>query len=240
MEKMHLIPVIHLENGQAVIEDQVKGERFYTDPVDLAVELDELGFDEILIIDDEGDKKGEFSSFDLIYEMADLTKFEIIVKGGIRSIATLAKAFEAGAARAMLTTLSITDAELISQMIDIFGSNSLIISMELKNGELVYENRQNSSELQIEHIIDLYVALGIDFFSIQLLNDLGQKLNLDAHFYDKVLDHFPRIRLYAGEGLDNSDQFEELEKAGLRGAFLGDEFYTNGDLFKGLRKYLLS
>lgn len=240
MEKLHLIPVIHLENGQAVIEDHTKGERFYTDPVDLAVELDDLGFDELLIVDEDGDKKGEFSAYDLVYEIADLTQFEIIVKGGIRSFSSLGKAFEAGAARAMLTTLSITNAELISQMIDVYGSNSLIIAMELKDAELVYENKQNISELHIEHIIDMFSSLGMDFFSIQVLDDLGKKLNLDSAFYDKVLDHFPRIRLYAGEGLDNSDQFEELEKAGLRGAFLGDEFYTNADLFAGLKKYLLS
>lgn len=240
MEKLQLIPVIHIENGQALIEDQIKGERFYTDPVDLAVELDELGFDEVLIVDDDGDKKGEFSIFELIYEIAGYTQFQIIVKGGIRSFASIERAFEVGASRVMLSTLPITDAELVSQMIDVYGSNSLIIAMEIKNGELVYENKQNISELHIEHIIDMFTALGMDFFSIQILNDLGRKQNLESDFFDKVMDHFPRIRLYGGEGLNNSDQFESLEKAGLKGAFLGDEFYTNETLFAGLRKYLLN
>jgi len=40
MEKMHLVPVIHLVDGQALIENKKTGEKLLTDPVDFAVELD--------------------------------------------------------------------------------------------------------------------------------------------------------------------------------------------------------
>lgn len=238
MEKLHLVPVIHLEDGQAIIENKESGERLLTDPVDLAVELDELGFDELLLIDNDGEEKGEFSAYDLLYEMAGLTSFEIIAKGGLRSFEAISKTFEAGAARCMLNSLSISDPEKLTQLIDAYGSNSFIVEMDLMNDTLVYNNKKDSSDKILEEIIGLYSALGVDRFTLQNFDDLGEKLSPDPSFYDKVISMYPRIRLYAGEGIDNTKEFLEFENAGLKGMYLGDEFYTNADLFTGMKKYL--
>lgn len=240
MEKLHLVPVIHLVEGQALIENKKTGEKLLTDPVDLAVELDELDFDELLLIDDEGDAKGEFSAYDLLYEMEGYTQFEIIAKGGLRDFDAIGKAFEAGASRVHLTSLSISDPEKITQMIDAYGSNSFIIGMDLKNDALVYKNKQEESDVAIEHIIDMYSALGIDRYSLRMIDDIGKYLNPDPSFLDNIVSAYPRIRLYAGEGLDNTSQFKEFEQAGIKGMFLGDDFYTNEDLFRGLKKYLIN
>ena len=48
---------------------------------------------------------------------------------------------------------------------------------------------------------------------------------------------FPRVGLYAGEGLDKADRFLDFENIGLRGMFLGDEFYTDEALFRGMKEY---
>ena len=238
MEKLKLVPVIHLEGGQAIIENKEEGERFLTDPVDLAVELDELGFEELLLIDDDGEDKGEFSAFDLLYEIAGYTSFEIIAKGGLRSFESIAKVFEAGASRCVLTSLSISDPEMITQLIDAYGSNSFIIEMDLMNDVLVYNNKKDSSDRMMEDLIELYSALGIDRFTLQTFDESANKSKPDPVFYDKVISAFPRIRLYSGEGIDNTDEFLEFENAGIKGMYLGDEFYTHADLFTGMKKYL--
>lgn len=239
MEKLHLVPVIHLVDGNALIENKSTGEKLFTDPVDLAVELDELNFDEVLLIDDDGDSKGQFSAYDLLYEMEGYTQFEIIAKGGLRDFDSIGKAFEAGASRVHLTSLSISDPEKITQMIDAYGSNSFIIGMDLQNEALVYKNKQEKSDVAIEHIIDMFTALGVDRYSLRMVDDIGKYLTPDAAFLDNIISAYPRIRLYAGEGLDNTSQFEEFEKSGIKGMFLGDEFYTNEDLFRGLKNYLI-
>ena len=239
MEKLHLVPVIHLVEGQALIENKSTGEKFFTDPVDLAVELDELNFDELLLIDNDGDSTGKFSSFDLLYEIEGYTQGEIIVKGGLRDFDGIGKAFEAGASRVHLTSLSISNPEMVTQLIDVYGSNSFIIGMDLKEDALFYNNKQEKSDVAIEHIIDMFSALGIDRYSLRMINDIGKYLIPDPLFLDKIVSAYPRIRLYAGEGLDNASQFEEFEHAGIKGMFLGDAFYTDEDLFRGLKKYLI-
>jgi phosphoribosylformimino-5-aminoimidazole carboxamide ribotide isomerase len=238
MEKLHLVPVIHLEKGNAFIIDRKSGEKIFTDPVDLAVELNEIGFDELLLIDNTGEEKGEFSAYDLAYEIADYTSFEITAKGGLRSFDSIAKIFEIGIARAMLTSLSIMDPEKIVQLVDAYGSNSFIIGMDLLEDALVYKRKKESSDMPIEQIIELYSSMGIDRFTISQFDSTFQKTSPDLSFYTRVMDIYPRIRLYAGEGIADVSQFLEFENIGLKGMFLGDEFYTNEDLFKGLKKYL--
>jgi phosphoribosylformimino-5-aminoimidazole carboxamide ribonucleotide (ProFAR) isomerase len=238
MEKLHLVPVIHLVDGNALIENKKTGEKMFTDPVDLAVELDELGFDELLLIDDIGEEKGHFSAYDLAYEIADYTSFEITAKGGLRSFDSIAKIFETGIARAMLTSLAISDPEMVGQLIDAYGSNSFIIGMDFLNDSLVFHNKKEVSDKPIEHIIESYSSMGIDRFTLQSYNELFRKNSPDPLLFEKIMAIYPRIRLYAGEGIDNTEQFLTFENSYVKGMFLGDEFYTDADLFKGMRKYL--
>jgi phosphoribosylformimino-5-aminoimidazole carboxamide ribonucleotide (ProFAR) isomerase len=239
MEKLQLVPVIHLVDGNALIENKITGEKLFTDPVDLAVELDELNFDELLLVDDIGEKDGQFSAFDLLYEMEGLTQFEIIAKGGLRSFEEISKAFEAGASRVQITSLSLSDPEKVIQLIDAYGSNSFIIGMDLQNDALVYENKQEKSDKAIEQIIDMFSALGVDRYSLNMIDDLGRNTQPSPVFLDRVVSAYPRINLFAGEGLDTTSRFDEFELSGIKGMFLGDAFYTNEDLFKGLQKYLI-
>jgi len=237
MEKLHLIPVIHLENGNAVINDRSTDEKLFTDPVDLAVELDELGFDELLVVDDTGEEDGEFTAYDLVYEMAGYTSFEIIAKGGLRSFEAVAKLFETGVSRAMLTSLPILDPEKIMQLIDAFGSNSILINIDLLDDTVVYKNKKEPSEMPIEQIIELYSSFGIDRFSVHSYNENNIKEKPILEFFEKVSYTYPRKSIYAGEGLDNAEEFLDFENARLKGMYLGDEFYTNAALFKGMKKY---
>lgn len=238
MEKLHLVPVIHLENGSAVINNQITGEKLFTDPVDLAVELDELGFDELLLVDDSGEKDGVFTAYDLAYEIAGYTSIEIIAKGGLRTFESVAKVYETGIARAMLSSLPILDPETMVQLIDAFGSNSLLVNIDLLDDSVVYKNKTEISEMPIEQIIELYSSMGIDRFSIHSYGENNTKMSPDLSFFEKVSYTYPRNRIYAGEGIDTADDFLAFENAGLTGMYLGDEFYTNADLFKGMKKYV--
>ena len=85
MSKLQLVPEIYISDGFARIVNRQTGEKTLTDAVDLAVELEEIGFNELLLFDIDGTQKGEFTSNEILNEIAALTSFEIIVGGGIRT-----------------------------------------------------------------------------------------------------------------------------------------------------------
>ena len=238
MNKLHLVPSIFLSDGKARIIDPVSNQTNLTDPVDLAVELEEIGFDELLLIDIGGTKTGQFSSFDILNEIASLTQFEILAGGGIRDKATVEKVFSAGSSRVLLNTLPTNDREIMLGLIDAYGNNSFVIGIDLIESGIVVEGRTKHDSISIEELIGFYSEVGVDRFVLQTLDNDGNKVPPDPVFFENIKSVFHQVRIYSGEGIDNYLQFEQFEESGIDGLIIGDEFYTNEELFKGLKRYM--
>ena len=238
MNKLHLVPSIFLMDGKARIVHPITNDINLTDPVDLAVELEEIGFDELLLIDIDGAKTGQFNSTDILNEIASLTQLEILAGGGIRDEITVEKVFNAGASRVLLNTIPTSDQEMMLRLIDVYGNNSFVIGIDLKESAIVVEGRTKPDNISIEELIGFYSEVGIDRYILQTIDNDGNKIPPDPVFYENVKSVFYQSRLYVGEGIDNYLQFEQFEEYGIDGLIIGDEFYTNEELFRGLKRYM--
>ena len=238
MNKLHLVPSIFLSNGKARIQDAITNQIDFADPVDLAVELEEIGFDELLLIDIDGATSGQHSSFDILNEIASLTQLEILAGGGIRNEISVEKVFNAGASRLILNTIPTSDREMMMRLVDAYGNNSFVIGMDLSENGIVVEGRTKPDEISIEELIGFYSEIGIDRYILQTLDDEGNKAPPDIGLFENVKSVFHQARIYVGEGIDNFLQFEKFEESEIDGIIIGDEFYTNEKLFKGLKRYM--
>ena len=238
MNKLRLVPSIYLSDGKARLVHAITNQINLTDPVDLAVELEEIGFDELLLIDMDGATTGHFSSIDILNEIASITQFEILAGGGIRDETAVKKVFNAGASRVLLNTIPANDREMMLGLIDIYGNNSFVLGMDVNENGIVVEGRSKPNEVSIEELIGFYSEFGIDRYILQTIDDDGNKVPPDPVLLENVKSVFHKIRLYAGEGLNDYLQFEILEETGIEGLIIGDEFYTNEELFKGLKGYM--
>ncbi|RLD26707.1 MAG: hypothetical protein DRI54_02365 [Bacteroidetes bacterium] len=238
MKKLHLVPSIYLLDGKARIVDGITKQVNLADPVDLAVELEDIGFDELLLIDVEGATTGQFSSFDVLSEIASLTQFEIIAGGGVRDEITIEKVFNTGASRILLNTLPASDREMMLRLLDVYGNNSFVIGMDLIESGIVVEGRTKPGSNSIEELMGFYSEVGIDRYILQTLDPDGNKIPPDPVFFENVKSVFYQVRLYSGEGINNYLQFEQFGESGTDGLIIGDEFYTNEELFNGLKRYM--
>lgn len=238
MNKLHMVPSIFLLDGKARIVHPITNVMNLSDPVELAVELEEIGFDELLLIDIDGAKTGQFNSIDILDEIASLTQFEILTGGGIRDEIAVKKVFNAGASRVLLNTLPTNDREMMLGLVDIYGNNSFVIGIDLYESGVVVEGRSKAIDISIEELIGFYSEVGIDRYILQAIDNNGNKIPPDPVFYENVKSVFYQSRLYVGEGIDNYLQFEQFEEYGIDGLIIGDEFYTNEELFRGLKRYM--
>ena len=240
MKKLHLVPSIFLSGGLARIVDPVLLEVNFSDPVDLAVELEEIGFDELLLVDVDGAITGNYTAFETLNDIVSYTQIDMLVGGGVRNEATVEKLFKTGAARVLLNTLPVLDQEKMLGLIDIYGSNSFVIGVDISDAGIMIEGRKKQDEIALEKLIGFYNNVGVDRFILQTSDNEGNKIAPDIDFFENVLSVFPRIRLYAGEGINDPGQFEQFENIGLTGVVIGDEFYTSEKLFGELRNYFFS
>jgi imidazole glycerol-phosphate synthase subunit HisF len=127
-----IIPCLDVADGRVV-----KGVNFENlvdagDPVDLAEEYFRAGADEITFLDVNASKEGRSTVLDLVRKTAERVFIPLTVGGGIRSTEDVAALLEAGADKVSVASAGINRPELIAEIANRFGSQVLVISLDLK------------------------------------------------------------------------------------------------------------
>jgi cyclase len=127
-----IIPCLDVADGRVV-----KGVKFENlidagDPVELAELYYRSGADEITFLDVNASKEGRSTVLDLVSLTAEKVFIPLTVGGGIRSTGDVAALLEAGADKVSVASAAIERPELISEIADRFGSQVLVVSLDLK------------------------------------------------------------------------------------------------------------
>ena len=130
-----IIPVF-LFNGHRL----VKGTNFHHfvdvgDPISQGMIYDAQGADEIIIVDIFASREKRTISPSIISEMIKKCRLPIAVGGGIQSILDAKKCFDAGADKIIINTQAISNPKLIKELSYEFGSQSVIVSIDVKKSK---------------------------------------------------------------------------------------------------------
>ena len=127
-----IIPCLDVADGRVV-----KGVNFENlvdagDPVELSEFYYRSGADEITFLDVNASKEGRSTVLELVSLTAEKVFIPLTVGGGIRSTFDVAALLEAGADKVSVASAAIERPELISEIADRFGSQVLVVSLDLK------------------------------------------------------------------------------------------------------------
>ena len=127
-----IIPCLDVADGRVV-----KGVNFENlidagDPVELAANYYHSGADEITFLDVNASKEGRSTVLDLVRLTAERVFIPLTVGGGIRSTADVALLLEAGADKVSISSAALERPEIISEIANRFGSQVLVLSLDLK------------------------------------------------------------------------------------------------------------
>lgn len=127
-----IIPCLDVADGRVV-----KGVNFENlvdagDPVELAEQYFRAGADEITFLDVNASKEGRSTVLDVVRKTAERVFIPLTVGGGIRSTEDVVALLEAGADKISVASAGIMRPELIADIANRFGSQVLVISLDLK------------------------------------------------------------------------------------------------------------
>ncbi len=127
-----IIPVF-LFNGHRL----VKGTNFQDfidvgNPISQGMIYDAQGADEIIIVDVLASRENRTINPSVINEMIKKCRLPIAAGGGIKSIEDAKKCFDAGADKIIINTQAISNPKLIKELSDEFGSQSVIVSIDVR------------------------------------------------------------------------------------------------------------
>jgi imidazole glycerol-phosphate synthase subunit HisF len=136
MLKHRIIPCLLLQNGGLVKTRQFSNPKYIGDPINAMRIFNEKEVDELIVLDIIASKEGREPDYALIEEFAGECFMPLAYGGGIRSVKQARQLFALGVEKICLQTAIYQDSSLITGLADQFGSQSILVSVDVKKNLL--------------------------------------------------------------------------------------------------------
>jgi imidazole glycerol-phosphate synthase subunit HisF len=230
-----IIPCLDVADGRVV-----KGVNFENlvdigDPVDMAYSYYRAGADEITFLDVNASKEGRSTVVDLVRRTAENVFIPLTVGGGIRSAADVALLLEAGADKVSLGSAAIGEPELIRQIANRFGSQVLVLSLDLKSSPttpsgfaVTSHGGSVDSDLDAAEWISTVQELGAGELLVNSIDADGTKAGFDLALLDLVVS-VSTVPVIASGGAGSTDHFVSAAGTGVD-AILAASVFHKGEV----------
>lgn len=130
-----IIPCLDVRDGKVVKGINFVGIKEVGDPVECAMMYDRQGADEITFLDITATHEGRGTMVDVVRRTAANVFVPLTVGGGIRTIDDFREILRAGADKVSVNSAAVKNPQLISQAADKFGSQCVVVAMDVKQME---------------------------------------------------------------------------------------------------------
>ena len=127
-----IIPVLLLKGKGLVKTVKFKEPKYIGDPINAVKIFNDLKADELVFLDITASKEGRTVSVDLVKDIGDEAFMPFGVGGGINDITQIENLLKAGAEKVVINTNAVLKPELIEEAAKIFGSQSIVVSLDTK------------------------------------------------------------------------------------------------------------
>jgi len=170
----NLIKGIHLEGLRVVGDPQIHAAKYYED-----------GADEIIYIDTVASLYGRNNLVDVVSRATEHVFVPITVGGGIRSVEDARTLLRAGADKVAINTAAVKEPELIRQLSDVWGSSTIVLSIEAKKTgnakwEAYTDNGRERTGLDVVQWAETGAKLGAGEIFITSVDQEGTKKGFDC------------------------------------------------------------
>ena len=132
MLKHRIIPALLLHKNGLVKTRCFKKPKYVGDPVNAIRIFNDKGVDELIIVDMDASREKKDPNFSLIEQFAGECFMPLTYGGGITSVEQAKQLFQLGVEKISLQTSALVNLKLIRQLADRFGSQSIVVSIDLK------------------------------------------------------------------------------------------------------------
>lgn len=129
---IRVIPCLDVAGGRVVKGVNFLNLRDAGDPVELAARYAQQGADELTFLDVTATVDDRATTYEMVQRTAEQVFIPLTVGGGVRSVDDVARLLEVGADKVGVNSAAIARPELIGEIADRFGSQVLVLSLDVK------------------------------------------------------------------------------------------------------------
>jgi cyclase len=185
------IPVLTISGGQLVKTLQFKNPKYLGDPINAIKIFNAKEVDELVILDLDASRLNKLPNYTLIKEMASEAFMPIAYGGGVCNIDIAKKIIKCGVEKIVLNTALYKNESLVREIGDIFGSQSLVASLDYRwnlfgNLKLVYRSGSRTSNFECNKFLKKLQELGIGEILLQNIKRDGTFDGYDFKVFDVI------------------------------------------------------
>ena len=217
MQAKRIIPCLDVDDGRVVKGIKFKGIQDAGDPVELARRYNNDGADELTFLDIGATYKSRATLLDVVSKVAAEVFIPLCVGGGIRSLADMRDAMNAGADKVSVCTSALQRPELLREMANAYGSQCVVLSIDAKSiddggtprwNAFSRGGRTDTGIDAIEWAVRA-VELGAGEILLNSIDADGTGGGYDLELTRRVLDAVP-VPVIASGGAGTLDQIAEV------------------------------
>ena len=236
---MIVLPAIDLKAGEVVRLKQGDFKRktvYSQNPLQIAKDFAAKGADWLHLVDLDGASAGKSKNFNVIKKIAVETELKIQTGGGIRKKEDVKRLLDLGVKRVIIGTLAVKDPETLSEIIEEFGAESILVSIDARDGKVATSGWLEASEKDMLNFAKEMEALGVKYI---LYTDIGRDGMLSGPDFEglKKLKAETDLKIIASGGVSSDQDLYDLAAEDFYGAITGQAIYQDKvDLKKVLKK----
>ncbi|ATZ60668.1 MAG: 1-(5-phosphoribosyl)-5-[(5-phosphoribosylamino)methylideneamino]imidazole-4-carboxamide isomerase [Methanosarcinales archaeon Met12] len=229
-----IIPAVDIKDGKCVqLVQGVPGTETISldDPVGVAMRWVKEGANVLHLVDLNGAIEGRRKNTHLICQVRERCPVTIQVGGGIRSYDDAVVLLDMGVDRIILGTAAVENHMLVKKLADEYGSEHIMVSLDVKDGDVMVEGWKKSSGVKPIDIGMKFQKLGAGFIFFTNINVEGLLSGVDPEPIDELV-HAVDIPVIASGGVASLDDLIAIKGVGAAGAVVGTALYKGNFTLK--------
>ena len=230
-----IIPCLDVKEDKVVKGVQFKNHKIVGSILDLAEKYSDDGADELVFYDISASTKGAIVNRDWVSRIAEVINIPFCVAGGIKTLDDAKEILNLGADKISINTPALDNPKLIKQLSDEFGSQCVVIGMDIKiidNEAYLFAKTGSEKTVYSTDILatDWMVKvqeLGAGEVVINAMGQDGVQQGYDIGLLQK-LEKFCSIPMIASGGAGGPQDFINVfQKTNVDGAIAASIFHRN-------------
>ena len=131
-----VIPALLLRNGGLVKTQRFKDPKYVGDPINAIRIFNEKEVDELMVLDITASKEKREPDYMLIEQFAGECFMPLAYGGGVRTVQQAQRIFASGVEKICIQTAALDNLQLVRELADRFGSQSIMVSLDIKKNWL--------------------------------------------------------------------------------------------------------
>lgn len=236
-----IIPCLDVAAGRVVKGIHFEGLRDAGDPVEQASRYDADGADEIVFLDISASPEARRTTLEMVSRVAETIFVPFTVGGGIRSVIDAGNVLRAGADKTAINTAAVRDPNLVSRLAESFGSQCVVVAVDVKRIEgrltvMVNGGREQTSLEAVEWSRRLE-SLGAGEILLTSMDRDGTGEGYDLPLLEVVTGSVG-IPVIASGGAGTLEHLAQAFEAGAHGVLAASIFHFKDTSLPRARAYL--